>query len=183
MTSNDPNWSLQNIWNHNEQFLSLLVNSTLNLLFMLSFMIIIVSLTLTRNLYLFGLQQCLVQITGMLNSHKSLYDNIQGIIGLTDSCMRRILVGHLTKFIIPVKQGLQANWVFELYTELRTKLRPTKNSWKSLFKILIYRLVSDSLFFKNITVGHSIFQWHLLVFQLHYSWYTWVGFTTTLVSS
>ena len=64
----------QNIWNQNEEFLSLLANSTLNLLFMLSFMIIIASLTLTRNLYLFGLQLCLVQITGMLNFHQSLFE-------------------------------------------------------------------------------------------------------------
>ena len=74
MTSNDPKQPFENIGNQNEQFLSLLANSTLNLLFMLSFMIIIVSLTLTRNLYLFGLQLCLVQITGMLNFHQSLYD-------------------------------------------------------------------------------------------------------------
>ena len=57
----------KNSWNQNEECLNLLVNNILNSLFMLSFMIIIVSLTLTRNLYLFGLQLCLVQITGMLN--------------------------------------------------------------------------------------------------------------------
>ena len=59
---------------------------------MLSFMIIIVSLTLTQNLYLFGLQLCLEQITG--------------ITGTTDFYTKQTLVGHLTKFTTPVKQGI-----------------------------------------------------------------------------